>query len=108
MIHLRRIGEAALLSFVVAGVGSVIWSALLITNARSSPSVPWAVPAMGVVLAAYWLYLNGHGWPRRTSSPRKDLLRARRVPAQVFAWSWAAGGLALIALAGLWIVLVEL
>lgn len=108
MTHVRNIGLAALLSFVAAGVGSVIWGALLITNARTSLWVPWSVPVMAGVLVAYWLYLGGRGWPRSTSGKRRELLRARLVPAHIFAWAWAAGGLALVALAGLWIVLVEL
>ena len=108
MTHVRNIGLAALLSFVAAGVGSVIWGALLITNARTSLWVPWSAPVMAGVLVAYWLYLGGRGWPRSTSGKRRELLRARLVPAHIFAWAWAAGGLALVALAGLWIVLVEL
>jgi membrane protease YdiL (CAAX protease family) len=103
----KQLGWAALLSLVVGGVGSVIWSALLIANARTSSSVPWSVPVMAVVLAAYWWYLSGHGAPRSTARTRADLMRARSVPLRIFAWSWIAGALALVALAALWIVLVE-
>ncbi len=105
---LRQIGLAALLALVVAGVASFLWGALLMANARTTPSVPWSVPAMALVLAVYWWYLSGHGWPKRTGPARAALLRARRVSLQVFAWSLVAGALSLIALAGLWIVLVEL
>src|ERR1700730_9472187 len=105
---LRQIGLAALLALVVAGGASLLWGSLLIANARTTPSVPWSVPAMALTLAVYWWYLSGHGWPKRSGPARAALLRARRVSLQVFAWSLVAGALSLTALAGLWIVLVEL
>jgi membrane protease YdiL (CAAX protease family) len=103
----KQLGLAALLAFVVAGVGSVIWSALLIANARTSPAIPWSVAVMVVVLAAYWWYLSGHGAPTSTASARAKLMRAHLVPLRIFAWSWIAGAIALVALAALWIVLVQ-
>jgi membrane protease YdiL (CAAX protease family) len=63
---------------------------------------------MAVVLALMWLYLSGRGWPRSTAQARHRLLRSRLVPGSVFAWAILAGLLALAALVGLWIVLVEL
>jgi membrane protease YdiL (CAAX protease family) len=104
----KQLGLAALLAFIVAGIGSSIWGTLLITNARTSSSIPWAVAVMAVVLVGYWWYLSGHGAPRGTARARAELMRARVVPLRIFAWSWIAGALALVALAALWIVLVEL
>jgi membrane protease YdiL (CAAX protease family) len=106
--RLKSFGGAALASVAVAGVGSVIWGALLVANARSSKSIPWSVPVMAVVLAAYWWWLSGHGWPKRTAASRARLLRARPVSRAAFGWSLVAGGLALTALTGLWIILVQL
>jgi membrane protease YdiL (CAAX protease family) len=103
----KQLGLAALLALVVAGVGSVIWSALLIANARTSPAMPWSVALMAIVLAAYCWYLSGRGMPKSTARARAKLMRARLVPLRTFAWSWIAGALALAALAALWIVLVE-
>jgi membrane protease YdiL (CAAX protease family) len=108
MKRLRGVGAAALASFGVAAVGSVVWGGLIVANARSSKSVPWAVPVMALVLAAYLWWLSGHGWPRRTAVVRATLLRARPVSLSALGWSLLAGALALVALAGLWIVLVEL
>ena len=108
LTSLRQAGIAAALSLAVAAVGSLIWSALLVANARTTPALPWSVPAMALVLVVYWWYLSGHGWPSRTQPARAALLRARRVPIRVFGWSFLAGGFSLVALAGLWIVLVEL
>ncbi len=106
--RIRYIGVAALASFGVAAVGSVVWGALLVANARSSKSVPWSVPVMAAVLAVYWWWLSGHGWPTRTAAARARLLRPRRVSRAAFSWSLVGGALALAALAGLWIILVQL
>ena len=106
--RLKDLGTAALASLVVAAFASITWGALLLANLRSTPSVPWSVLAMAVILSAYWRWLAGHGWPQRTTSTRARLLRARLVSGPMFGWSLIAGGLALVALAGLWIVLVQL
>jgi membrane protease YdiL (CAAX protease family) len=106
--RLRDLGLAALLSLAVAGFASITWGGLLVANLRSTRSVPWAVPVMGVILVAYWWWLGGHGWPRSTAAARARLLRARRVSTRALSWSWIAGALALVALTGLWIILVQL
>jgi membrane protease YdiL (CAAX protease family) len=99
---------ACLAGSAVAAVGSVAWMNLIVTNLHTSPAVPWSVPAMGLVLILMWWYLSGSGWPRATAGWRRRSLRARLVPAQVFALAWLAGLLALASLVALWIVLVEL
>jgi membrane protease YdiL (CAAX protease family) len=105
---IRCIGLAGLASLIVASLGSLTWGPLLIANMKLLPSIPWAVAAEGAVLVVIWKYLGGRGWPRRTSAARHELLRGQMVPTQVFVWAWIAGGLALVALAGMWIVLVQL
>jgi hypothetical protein len=106
--EIRHIATAALAAFGVAAVGSLTWGALLVANLRISPGVPWSVPAMGLVLLVFWHYFGGSWWPRRTAAARRDLLRSRLVPRRVLTWAVVAGLLALVALAGLWMVLVEL
>ena len=81
---------------------------LLVTNLRTGATIPWSVPIMGLVLWAMWRYLDGRYPPRRTSEERHRLLRARFLSPSVFAWALVSGILALIALAGFWIVLVQL
>jgi len=63
---------------------------------------------MAVVLWLLWQYLGGRWWPRSTSEVRKLDLRANPVSGTAFAGALLAGVLALIALAGLWIVLFQL
>jgi membrane protease YdiL (CAAX protease family) len=103
-----QVGLAGLLGFLVAGVGSVSWGGLLVANLKTSPAIPWSVPAMAVVLWLMWRYLGGRWPPRSTAARRRSLLRSRLVPAFAFAWGILAGLLALVALAGLWIVLDQL
>jgi membrane protease YdiL (CAAX protease family) len=103
-----QVGLAGLAGFLVAAGGSFSWGALLVANLKTSPTIPWSVPAMAVVLWLLWRYLGGRWRPTRTAATRRALLRSRLVPASAFGWAIVAGLLALVALAGLWIVLVEL
>jgi membrane protease YdiL (CAAX protease family) len=97
-----------LLAFAITVLAGGIWSALLVANLRSSPAVPWSVPVMIVLLWLMWSYLGGKGWPRSTSAARRHYLRANRRSARAYLWSFAAGVLSVVALAGYWIVLFRL
>jgi membrane protease YdiL (CAAX protease family) len=97
-----------LLAFAITILAGGIWSALLVTNLRSSPAVPWSVPAMALMLWLMWGYLGGKGWPPSTSDARRHHLRANRRSARTYLWSFAAGILSMVALAGYWIVLFRL
>lgn len=106
--RVRAIAWAAILALLVAGFASGVWGGLLVANLRVSPAIPWSVAVMAVVLWLLWQYLGGRWWPRSTSQQRRAHLRARLVPRRVLWWALLAGALALAALVGLWIVLVEL
>jgi membrane protease YdiL (CAAX protease family) len=104
---LRAIG-LGVISFLIAVFPGGVWTGLLIANLRTSPKIPWAVAAMGFLLWLICRYLNGVGPPRSTSATRHRLLRANPVSAPLFAWAMLAGISGIIALAGLWIVLLDL
>ena len=97
-----------LLAFAITTFAGGVWSALLVTNLRSSPAVPWSVLAMALLLWLMWSYLGGSGWPRSTSEARRRYLRANRRSGRTYLWSWVAGVLSVVALAGYWIVLFQL
>jgi membrane protease YdiL (CAAX protease family) len=97
-----------LLALAITILAGGIWSALLVTNLRSSPAVPWSVPAMALLLWLAWSYLSGSGWPRSTSEARRRYLRANRKSGQTYLWAFVAGVLSVVALAGTWIVLFRL
>ena len=88
-----------LLAFAITILAGGIWSALLVTNLRRSPAVPWSVPAMALMLWLMWGYLGGKGWPRSTSDARRHYLRANRRSARTYLWSFVAGVLSVVALA---------
>lgn len=105
---LRAVGWSALLAFLVGGFFSLTWGALIIVNAITTPAVPWSVAVMAIVLVVALLYLGGRWGPTSTADWRRAHLRARLVPGRMLSWALLAGALALVALVGLWIVLVEL
>lgn len=97
-----------LLVFAITILAGGIWSSLLVTNLQRSPAVPWSVPVMGLLLWLMWSYLGGAGWPQSTSDARRRCLRANRRSARTYLWSFAAGVLSVVALAGYWIMLFRL
>jgi membrane protease YdiL (CAAX protease family) len=97
-----------LLALAITILAGGIWSALLVTNLRTSPAVPWSVPAMALLLWLAWSYLGGSGWPSSTSEARRRYLRANRKSGQTYLWALVAGLLSVVALAGTWIVLFRL
>jgi membrane protease YdiL (CAAX protease family) len=103
-----KVAGFGLLAFAITTLAGGIWSALLVTNLRSSPAVPWSVLAMALLLWLMWSYLGGSGWPRSTSEARRRYLRANRRSGRTYLWSWVAGVLSVVALAGYWIVLFQL
>lgn len=107
-MKLLQVLWAAFLAFLILVIGQEIWVTLLLSNLKSSPAVPWAVPIMAIMLYLMWRYLGGAGWPRSTSEKRRRLLRANPVRLGTLAWAGLAGVLAMVALAGYWIVLFQL
>ena len=99
--------RGALAVFLTLCAGG-IWAALLVANLTTTPAIPWAVPAMALLLWLAWQYVGGRWWPGRTSDSRRRFLRANPVSGQTFAWAIVAGLLATVALTGLWIVLIQI
>jgi membrane protease YdiL (CAAX protease family) len=99
---------AGIMGLLIIFFGAGVWAALVAANLSTTPSLPWAVPAMALVLWLMWQYLGGKGWPRSTSQARRLCLRANMVPAPVFGWAALVGVLSVVAFAGLWIVLFQL
>jgi membrane protease YdiL (CAAX protease family) len=98
----------AILALVITALAGGLWSALLISNLKSAPAVPWSVPVMALLLWLMWSYLDGKGWPRSTSEARRLYLRANPRSRRINLWGFVAGGLSVVALAGYWIALSQL
>ena len=96
------------LALVMSMLAGGVWAGLMLANMKTTPPLPWALVIMAALLWLAWRYLGGKGWPRSTSAARRQYLRANPVSAQVFFWTLLTGVLAIISLAGLWIVLFQL
>ena len=100
---------SAILAFVILLVGQSAWGLLLALNFKTNPrAIPWSVAVMAVVLYLMWEYLGGRWWPRRTSETRRNYLRANPVPPHILGIAFVSGVLAIVALAGYWIVFFQL
>src|SRR5881296_3892982 len=106
--RLLKIAWSAVLAFLILGFGQGVWGVLLVADLKTTPTIPWAVPVMMLVLVLIWQYLRGKWWPSSTSEARRSYLRANRVSGPVLAWALLAGALSIVALAGYWIVLFQL
>ena len=100
--------KSAIVALAITLVPQGVWSALIVTNLRSVPSIPWSVLVMMVLMGSGAQYLRGAWGPSRTAAARRQSLRATVVSREMFAWAWMAGGLSMIALVGVWIVLASL
>jgi membrane protease YdiL (CAAX protease family) len=96
------------LAWLITIAGGGIWTALLLANLATTPTLPWSVAIMGLVLWSIWSYLGGKGKPRRTGEARRRYLRADGLSRPMFSWAVLAGALSVLSLAGVWIVLFRL
>jgi membrane protease YdiL (CAAX protease family) len=92
----------------LVGLAGGVWSFLLLRNLRTSPSYPWSVAVMGILLWILWQYLSGRWGPRKSAEYRARALRANRLPARTFLTAAIAGLCAVLSLAGLWMILSRL
>jgi membrane protease YdiL (CAAX protease family) len=95
-------------AFFLAVLPGGIWTMLLVANLRANAKIPWCVAVMGFLLWVMWRYLDGDWPPRRTSEARHRRLRATPVSLPVFVRAFIGGVLGLVALAGFWIILLQL
>jgi membrane protease YdiL (CAAX protease family) len=102
--HYGVVAIVAVIGSAITFVPQGVWSALVVSNLRLTPAVPWAVVVMAVLLWFLGHYLNGRWGPSRNSETRRRLLRATAVPPRVLRLALGAGAFAMVALAGYWTV----
>jgi len=100
--------RTATIAVAIALLPQGVWSALIVANLRVLPGVPWAAAVMVLLLAAGAQYLRGAWGPARSANARRRSLRATVVSRQTVVKAWLAGGLAMMALGGGWIVLASI
>ena len=99
--------RSGIVAFFIALFLQGVRSALIAVNFATSPEIPWSVPVIVLLVWLAWQYLGGKWVPRSTAEARHRYLRARAMPARVFAWTLLAGALSIVALAGCWIVMTR-
>jgi membrane protease YdiL (CAAX protease family) len=100
--------KAAVIGLAITLVPQGVWSALIVTNLRVSPSIPWSVLVMAALMGVGTQYLRGAWGPARSAASRRRSLRATLVPRQTLAWAWLGGVFGMIALRAVWIVMASL
>src|SRR5262245_14389739 len=89
--------RSVVVGVAVAVLGPLPWARLVAANIKHGSNVPWAVPAMALVLALWWQYFaRGRGWPAGTGEFRRLSARANPVPDHLWAPALGAGVLGLI------------
>lgn len=95
--------RAPIIAFIVLQVSQVTYAGVL-GNLKLHPQVPWALPATLILLAAFWYYFTGGGFPASTRTSRRHVTRqnglhksvARAVVAPVLFSMLALGALRLL------------
>jgi len=103
------LARSVVVGLLVLFFGAGAWSGLLFASFRLTARIPRATGPVfvivgGVFLWAYWRYLSGVGWPRRTAAARRQNLRGARLSGRVWAWALTAGALGVISYVALVVV----
>ena len=89
---MSTIASAVLIGVGVLLAGNLPWALLLAPlNLRFLSIVPWAIVPMAIYLCVYWAFISGAIGPRDTAAARRENLRARRLPASVWAAAIVTG-----------------
>jgi hypothetical protein len=106
--NLGLIALAALTALAITAVGQGLWGVMAMVNVAVSPAIPWAAPAMALVLAGLVLFLTGRAGPAWGAARRRAMVPLAPVPGRVWLWSLIGGGASVIALAALWTVMATI
>lgn len=100
--------RAVVTGSLVCLAGTLVWSILLGLNLRATPSIPWAVLVMVVLLWSYWRFLGGKGWPRSTAETRRASLRGHHISGGMWVWALTAGVISVASVVNLQLVYARL
>ena len=91
--------RALIVAFVVLNIGTTATVLPLIGNVKFHPEIPWAFPATLAILAVFWWYFTGGGWPSSTRELRRDVTRRQILSWPVWRVSLLAIALSVMAVA---------
>lgn len=72
--------RAPIVAFVVLNIGTTAGVLPLLGNTRFLPRVPWSFPVTLLVMAVFWYYFTGGGYPAATRAVRQDVTRLKSLP----------------------------
>ena len=72
--------RAPIVAFVVLNIGSTAGVLPVLANTKFLPGVPWSLPATLLVMAVFWYYFTGGGYPAATRAVRRDVTRLKTLP----------------------------
>jgi membrane protease YdiL (CAAX protease family) len=72
--------RAPIVAFVVLNIGSTAGVLPVFANTKFLPGVPWSFPATVLVMAVFWYYFTGGGYPAATRAVRQDVTRLKSLP----------------------------
>jgi membrane protease YdiL (CAAX protease family) len=75
---------APIIAFIVLNIGSTATVLPLIGNVKFQPEIPWALPATLLILAAFWFYFTGRGFPASTQAARRNATREKQLPGAIW------------------------
>ena len=84
--------RAPIVAFVVLNIGATATALPLFGNLKFHPEIPWAFPATLIVLAMFWYYFTGGGFPVATREVRQSVARRKSLPWPI----WRATALPLL------------
>jgi membrane protease YdiL (CAAX protease family) len=84
--------RAPIVAFVVSNIGSTAGVLPVFANTKFLPGVPWSLPATALVMATFWYYVTGGGYPAATRAARQEVTRLKSLPWPV----WRAAVLPLL------------
>src|SRR5258708_6502019 len=72
--------RAPLVAFFLLQICTTATVLPLFANLHFHPEVPWAFPATLLVVAAFWYYFTGSGFPSATRGARQHVTRDKSLP----------------------------
>jgi membrane protease YdiL (CAAX protease family) len=100
--------RAIIIGELVVSIGALPPELAIVANLKSSPQIPWLLPATALWLWLFWWYLSGGGWPKSTSEMRRRDLRGGPLSGKVWRWAIVAGACGILCTTGLAFVLARL
>ena len=76
--------RAPIVAFIVLNIGSTAGVLPVLANTKFLPQLPWSLPVTCLVMAGFWLYFTGRGYPTATRSARQHVTRLKSLPLPIW------------------------